>query len=156
VFGGGDDRCNRGRDGPIMDGACDPFIDRFFERIPREVAETFTPEQLIAVKMAFGARSWGSHAIDIRQSFRFAWWRVYIVFLAGAERRDEERLAAEGRLFGTFGNAAVTVLAFAILLSPVLYLLYELKSLVGFDVFPEGGFHDFFRSVVDQLGHLAG
>lgn len=33
----------------------DPFLRRFFERVPGDIARTFTPSQLNAIKMVFGA-----------------------------------------------------------------------------------------------------
>jgi hypothetical protein len=46
----------------------DPFFATFFSRIPEDVACSFTPAQLDAVKLAFGARVRGAHAIDVRLS----------------------------------------------------------------------------------------
>jgi hypothetical protein len=135
-----------------MDGSRDPFIDKFFSRIPREVAASFTVEQLGAVKMAFGARSWGSHAIDVRKSFPLFWHRIYIVLLMGRERRDDERLRAEGAMFGTLGNAVVGVVFLAIILTPVAFALYLLKSSLGLDVMPGGdGMHGFWSNLARQI-----
>lgn len=33
----------------------DPFLRRFFERVPSDIARSFTPSQLDAIKMVFGA-----------------------------------------------------------------------------------------------------
>jgi hypothetical protein len=140
-----------------MDGSSDPFLAKFFARIPAEVAASFSPAQLQAVKIAFGARSWGSHAIDIRRSFSLPliWRRFYLVLLAGAERRDEERLRAEGALFGTFGNAALTVAFLAVMLGPLALAFYALKSLAGIDVLPgTDGFHGLWSDALRQLQFL--
>jgi hypothetical protein len=138
------------------DGTRDPFIDKFFTRIPREVAASFTPAQLDAVKLAFGARSWGSHAVDIRKSFAvpFIWRRIYIVLLMGAERRDAERLRAEGAMFGTLGNALVTLAFLAIVLTPLALALYALKSAAGVDFFPGDGLHGLRENLARQLDFL--
>jgi hypothetical protein len=139
---------------PRMDGSGDPFLAKFFARIPADVASSFTPAQLDAVKMAFGARSWGSHAIDIRKSFGLplVWRRFYLVLLMGAERREEDRLRAEGALFGTLGNAALTIAFLAVLLIPSAFVLYALKSFAGIDVLPGSeGLHGFWDDLARQL-----
>lgn len=33
----------------------DPFVRRFFARVPTDIARSFTPVQLDAIKMVFGA-----------------------------------------------------------------------------------------------------
>jgi hypothetical protein len=38
---------------PVM--ITDPFLRRFFERVPSDIARSFTPNQLDAIKMVFGA-----------------------------------------------------------------------------------------------------
>lgn len=62
------------------------FLDRFLARVPRDVAGTFTPEQLAAVQRAFGMRFTVDHALDIRWSLRLPWGRFYLVLLFGRER----------------------------------------------------------------------
>jgi hypothetical protein len=139
-----------------MDGSRDPFIDKFFSRIPRETAQSFTPAQLDAIKRAFGARSWGNHAVDIRKSFTipFLWRRIYIVLLMGGERRDAERLRAEGAMFGTLGNALVSLAFLAIVLIPTAAALYALKAVFGIDLFPGDGFHGLRETLSQQLDVL--
>lgn len=66
--------------------AANAFLDRFLARVPREVAGTFTPEQLAAVQHAFGMRFTVAHALDIRRSLRLPWGRFYLVLLFGRER----------------------------------------------------------------------
>ncbi len=65
----------------------DAFIARFLARVPREVAGTFTPEQLRAVQRAFGMRYVMQHAVDLRRTLRFPWGRYYLVLLAGRDQR---------------------------------------------------------------------
>lgn len=66
--------------------AKNPFLDRFLACVPREVAGSFTPEQLAAVQRAFGMRFTVDHAVDIRRSLRLPWGRFYVVLLFGRER----------------------------------------------------------------------
>lgn len=117
----------------------DPFFRRFFGRVPSEVAETFNDEQLDAIKRAFGARSPGSHPIDLRFSLPFLRRRsFYFVFLAGRERRSSRRRAWERRLrpLATIGNA-LTMIFFGILfLIAVLSLLYVFKRALHLDLIP--------------------
>ncbi len=116
----------------------DPFVAAFFSRIPAETARTFTDAQLDAVKMAFGARSWGSHAVDIRWSIPLISRRLYILFLAGQERRPLARLALERALrpFWTFANAVVITAFILMLLGAIFSGLYMGKRALGIDVFP--------------------
>jgi hypothetical protein len=134
----------------------DPFIEKFFSRIPRAAAESFSPEQLSAIKMAFAARSWGTHAIDLRLSLPLPGARYYLVFLLGRERRPRERRLAE-RLrhpFARLGNAAVAAMFVALLLVPLLLAIYTVKSALGIKLIPGGGGHATMRELFEQLGHL--
>ena len=96
----------------------DPFFRQFFERIPTDVADTFTDDQLDAVKLAFGTRSRGGHAVDIRLSIPLLVRRVYVVFLAGGERRSAGRRRLERALRPVWTAAnAMVILAFLVLLT---------------------------------------
>ena len=136
---------------PSRDGSRDAFIEKFISRIPRDIAATFSDDQLHAVKLAFGARSWGAHAIDVRKSVPIFWHRYYVVLLMGRERRDAERLHAEGALFGTIGNAMVTLMFLGAILVPLALGFYVLKSVLGIDLFPGGGWHNFWETLARQL-----
>jgi hypothetical protein len=68
-------------------GTSDPFLQGFFARVPPEVARSFTPPQLDAIKLAFSAREWRQHAVDIRWTFGAGRWRSYLVLLMGRARR---------------------------------------------------------------------
>lgn len=121
-----------------LDQHQDPFVDQFFARIPADVAATFTAPQLDAVKRAFGARSRCAHAIDIRISVPLVFRSVYVVLLAGSERRRVTRrvleralrplwTAANAAAFAVFGLLAVLALA---------GVLYAVKMALGIDVVP--------------------
>lgn len=133
--------------------APDPFLNQFFDRIPKDVAATFTDAQLDAVKRAFGARSWGAHSIDLRFSLPLPWRRFYVVFLIGKERRDPGRLRLERVLRPlNVASFAFAVVAFVSLVSlPVLVLFYLLKTALGVDLISDGGAHSVGRSLVDQI-----
>jgi len=134
-----------------MDGRNDPFIAKFLSRVPSDIAASFTDDQLLAVKMAFGARSWGIHAVDFRRSFLLFGHRLYVVLLMGRERRTADRLRAEHALFGPLGNSFVTALFLCGLALPLLAALYVLKSAAGIDVIPDGGLHTLWQDLMGQF-----
>ena len=115
----------------------DPFIAGLKERLPEELRESFTEEQLEALKLAFGTRSWGKHSVDLRGSVKFWHRRYYFVFLAGRNYRQLSRLEQELSLLGKATLLAVILLACGLV---GLLLLYLLKSALGIDIFPDYSF----------------
>ena len=116
----------------------DPFYAQFFARISDDVAKSFSDAQLDAVKLAFGARSRGSHPIDIRMSIPLLTPRIYIVFLAGGEQRPSQRLALERvlRPVWTFANAVVIVGFVLAFIGSLGVGLYAGKRALGIDIIP--------------------
>lgn len=111
----------------------DPFIEGLKDRLPDDLKESFTHEQLAALKIAFGARKWGQHPVDLRGTLRFWRWRYYFVFLAGRNKRDLSRREQDlSRIATAF--AVASFLLFATLLG--LVILYLIKSALGIDIFP--------------------
>ncbi|MDR6178427.1 MULTISPECIES: 3-phosphoshikimate 1-carboxyvinyltransferase [unclassified Pseudomonas] len=115
----------------------DPFIAGLKERLPEELRESFTDEQLEALKLAFGTRSWGKHSVDLRGTVKFWHRRYYFVFLAGRNYRQLSRLEQELSLLGKATVLAVILLACGLV---GLLLLYLLKSALGIDIFPDYSF----------------
>jgi hypothetical protein len=115
----------------------DPFIAGLKERLPEELRESFTEEQLEALKLAFGTRSWGKHSVDLRGTVKFWHRRYYFVFLAGRNYRQLSRLEQELSLLGKAAVLAVILLACGLV---GLLLLYLLKSALGIDIFPDYSF----------------
>lgn len=115
----------------------DPFITGLKERLPEELRESFTEEQLEALKLAFGTRSWGKHSVDLRGTVKFWHRRYYFVFLAGRNYRQLSRLEQELSLLGKATVLAVILLACGLV---GLLLLYLLKSALGIDIFPDYSF----------------
>jgi len=81
----------------------DPFVAQFFGRVPAEVAERFSNRQLAALKSVFGDATRAGHLVDIRLSIPIPFARrgVYLVLLAGRDRRRAERphsSASRGRV----------------------------------------------------------
>lgn len=122
----------------------DPVIQRFLSRMPDEVANSFTEEQLSHIRNAIGAREWGRHKLDLRGTIKVFKWRYYYVVLAGRNRRQlsdkEMRLAA-------LINACLIAGFITIATLFGLLLLYLLKSALGINLF-EGfslGIWDWFK-----------
>ena len=116
----------------------DPFLAKFFEKLPADVAGSFDDVQLDAIKKVFGTRHWSSHAVDIRQSIPLIRRRLYIVFLAGREHRTRDRWQTEPALRSVkrFSQAAVITAFLFMLLSSLAVLGYVGKRTLGIDVFP--------------------
>ena len=115
----------------------DPFQELFFSRIPAEIAQSFSPAQLEAVKLAFGARSPGAHALDLRFSVPLGGRSWYVVLLAGQVRRLSPRRTLK-RLFRSLwsmANAAVATAMVLVAMFALLIVLYVGKRALGIDVF---------------------
>ena len=115
----------------------DPFQKLFFSRIPTEIAQSFSAEQLEAVKLAFGARSPGAHVLDLRFSVPFGERSWYVVLLAGQMRRlsPHKTLKRLFRLFKNTANAAIATAIVLVTMFALLIVLYAGKRALGIDVF---------------------
>ena len=69
----------------------DPFLQQMFARMSPGAKFTFTPAQIDEIKKAFSARSFTSHAVDVRHSVSVFGKSYYLVILAGRERRSAPR-----------------------------------------------------------------
>lgn len=69
----------------------DPFLQQMFSRMSPGAKFTFTPAQIDEIKKAFAARSFTSHAFDVRHSISLFGKSYYLVILAGRERRSIPR-----------------------------------------------------------------
>lgn len=115
----------------------DPFLERFFSRIPEEVALTFSEDQLRAIKRAFVHTEGRGHSVDLRLSFWFL-TRFYMVLLFGPERRDRARRRRDRNVhpIGTVANLMMMAIFLSVIGMSLLGLLYLLKSLLGIDLIP--------------------
>lgn len=114
------------------------FTRKFLRSLPPDLAASFTAEQLAGVQRAFGLRHGPRHPLDLRRSVWTPWGRIYLVLLAGPERRSTERRTLE-RVLAGLGRAAdamvCATLALCVLLG-ALGALYALKLALGIDLVP--------------------
>lgn len=76
----------------------DPFLSQFLAYVPLEMRDSFTDEQLEAIKIAFETPLKSSHLVDLRFSVPIPFLRFYVVFLVGKETRSRSRLRAERKV----------------------------------------------------------
>ena len=124
----------------------DPFITEMMQRLPSSERNSFSDGQLVSLKTAFGARTWGIHPVDLRWTIKLWRKRYYFVFVAGVNRRPlsrrQQELARVGKAFLMTG-----VFGFAMLLG--LLFLYLLKSAAGIDLDPDSSLEiwDWFKEL---------
>jgi len=112
----------------------DPFVKGMLKRLPAEQRDSFNDEQLQALKIALGARTWGVHPVDLRWTVKLWSKSYYFVFISGVNRRPPSRKQQElARI------AKALLFAGLILISSLLGLLflYIIKSALGIDLFPD-------------------
>ncbi|MHC5730697.1 MAG: hypothetical protein ACYTXY_42640, partial [Nostoc sp.] len=73
----------------------EPIFEGLFSKISPEIIDSFTDEQLKAIKRSFGSQVRARHSLDIRVSVPIPGLRFYLVLLAGTERRSQQRLQNE-------------------------------------------------------------
>lgn len=113
--------------------SADWFEKGLRERLPTELRDSFSQEQLSALKIAFGARKWGSHKVDVRTTFKFWQYRYYFILLLGRNRREMSRREKQ-----TAQLIQAAFIAGFLLFSTLLgiLVLYLIKSALGIDIFP--------------------
>ncbi|MCW2291018.1 hypothetical protein M2262_001068 [Pseudomonas sp. BIGb0408] len=123
----------------------DPFIKGLKERLPDDLRDSFSAEQLDALQVAFGARQWGRHSLDLRGTVKLWRWRYYFVLLAGRNKRDLSRAQQELSLTAKAIGVSVFLL---VSLALGLLFLYLLKSALGINLFSgfSLGVWDWFKS----------
>ena len=115
----------------------DPAIRSLLNRMPKNLQNSFTDDQLAHLKIAIGARQWGDHAIDHRGVIKFFKYRYYFVILAGRNKRN---LNAKERRFALLAQTIiVAVLSFCTLLM-LLLVVYLIKSALGINIFENFSF----------------
>ena len=108
-------------------------LRKLLGRMPEEVQDSLTEKQLVNIKIAIGARTWGTLAIDLRSTVKFFRYRYYYVLVAGRNRRE---LTIRERRIGLLIQAVALggFLTFSAMFG--ILILYLLKSAAGIDIFP--------------------
>lgn len=123
-------------------------VDRFTielnNRLPTELKGTFTPEQVEAMKVLFGTRSWQRHSCDVRKRFRLRKKTYYLILIMGNTDSDDRRSRLDTLLTILVGTAMFTVGTLF-----VMFLLYLLKSALNINILPDFSFGlwDWFKAV---------
>ncbi|MEA3381938.1 MAG: 3-phosphoshikimate 1-carboxyvinyltransferase [Pseudomonadota bacterium] len=112
----------------------EPNVQHMLERMPKNVVDSFTDDQLFHLNTALAGRRWGSHKVDIRGTIGLLRSRYYFVLLAGRDKRDLSR--TESRI-GKLVTAAIVALFLCVSLVLGLVLLYILKSWLGINLFED-------------------
>ncbi|WP_299791847.1 hypothetical protein [uncultured Shewanella sp.] len=126
----------------------DPVIRKLLNKLPDDLADSYSERQLQGLRVALGDRTWGKHFIDYRGTFAitFVRWRFYYVFLLGKNRRAYTRREKHASLLMFMG---LIIMFLIISLSLGLLSLYILKSALGIDLMEESslGLWDWFKGV---------
>lgn len=125
-------------------------FDNLLRGMDKSIVETFTPEQLKALRQSINIREWRTHSVDFRPTLAlpFIPWNFYIVFLFGLNKRGlstTEKFMATTMFLAILFMMGVTFLGIAFL------FLYLLKSWLGIDIFPGNslGIWDEFKRLFD-------
>ncbi|MDC9525400.1 3-phosphoshikimate 1-carboxyvinyltransferase [Pseudoalteromonas sp. Angola-30] len=121
----------------------DPAVRSLLNRMPEEVQESFTEEQLVHLKIAIGARQWGRHSIDSRGVVKFFKYRYYFVFLAGRNRRELNENEKKVAWIFQVVFISILTLIFIIVMALILYLIKSALGINLFDDFSLGIWHSF-------------
>lgn len=73
----------------------DAALERFLKRLPDDIANSFTIEQLQAMQTGLQATQWRRHPVDIRMTIPVLWKKFYFVLVAGPEKRSKIRRASD-------------------------------------------------------------
>lgn len=114
----------------------DPVITKLLDKVPADMRGSFSEDQLLALKVAVGGRTWGTHALDWRWTLKWWRWQLYFVFLAGRNRRTLSQREQQIERMGTAIVALVLLLLAVALGTLGVLVLYLVKSALGIDVIP--------------------
>ena len=118
--------------GTLADYQQDDQVQELLRRMPEQVADSFSVEQLHALKSVIATRQWGKHRLDIRGSVPILRHRYYFAVVAGRNRR--EMTAQEKALDNAFALVVfVAFISFCMVCG--LVTLYLIKSALGINLF---------------------
>ncbi|MBD3585507.1 3-phosphoshikimate 1-carboxyvinyltransferase [Salinimonas sp. HHU 13199] len=113
-------------------GAQSPAVQRLLAKMPQDVADSFTEDQLEGLAQSIGTTRWKTHKVDWRVTIKLWQHRYYLVFLAGRNRRQPSRL--QQTISKTWLALMICIfLTVSVMLG--LTCLYVLKSALGIDLF---------------------
>ncbi|WP_421132324.1 hypothetical protein [Alteromonas sp. A079] len=126
----------------------DPAVKSLLKRMDPNIANSFTIEQLVALRRVVGLRGGRLHSVDVRATVKlpFLPWSFYAVFVAGKNRRDlsqgEKNIAV-----GMF--LLIITLSLLIVCLIGLLVVYLLKSWLGINIFESYSFGvwDWFKNL---------
>ena len=115
----------------------DDQLQELLQRMPDDVASSFSLEQLHGLKSAIATRQWGKHRVDIRGSVPLIRHRYYFAVVAGRNRREmtsQEKFL--DNVFALFVFSAFMLFCMAC----GAVALYLIKSALGIDIFSDYSF----------------
>jgi hypothetical protein len=120
----------------IISKAGDPVLARLLDSMEPSVAESFTEEQLSALRRVVQVRGWHGHSVDFRPTLIFPVlpWSFYMVLLFGRNRRalsSSEQFVAGIMFLVLLSLMGLTAIGF------VFIVLYLIKSALGIDLFAD-------------------
>ena len=113
-----------------------PVMTKLLDKVPADMRGSFSEDQLLALKVAVGGRTWGTHALDWRWTLKWWRWQLYFVFLAGRNRRTLSQREQQIEHMGTAIVALVLLLLAVALGTLGVLVLYLVKSALGIDLIP--------------------
>ena len=110
-----------------------PPCSGLLERMPDDMAKTFTDGQLAAIERALDDGTPRNKAVDVRLSIPLFRRRAFLVFLAGLERRSPERRSQVGKkhILWTFANAGAFAFIFLFLVPAFMGMGHILTLYLG-------------------------
>ncbi|MCZ4127873.1 3-phosphoshikimate 1-carboxyvinyltransferase [Stutzerimonas balearica] len=123
----------------------DAFTQGLLERLPEHLRDSFSDEQLEALRGIFGTRSWVRHRLDLRGTLKLFGNHYYFAILAGRNKRN---LSRPQQNLSLAAKAALITLFLVFSAAVGLVILYLLKSALGIDLIPgfSFGLWDWFKA----------
>ena len=90
--------------------------DRLLKRMDRNVAKSFSEDQLRELERVLTSQTTNGPPVDIRITLPFFWHRVFVTFLAGPERRSARRLKEDRAKHALWTFANICTFVFVLVL----------------------------------------
>jgi hypothetical protein len=125
-------------------------FDNLIRGMDKSIVDSFTPEQLQALRQSINIREWRTHSVDFRPTLAvpFIPWNFYVVFLFGVNKRS---LSTSEKFMASVIFLLIIFILGVTLFGVFFLILYLFKSWLGIDLFPESslGIWDEFKSLFD-------